>query len=338
MASLGAVIDFECGKLLLTVNRKLHQVYSVPPTGHKALTIFSDNKACRSHQVRKQEARRMDEQVSASPRPEITMQESKSWLVRYTDYVTVAPRFRQIILGRLESEKEQKFRTLVCVEPAQIPIDGVLSVHGLSRVGSMANEPSRVTSEHDHTVAGARNSCAYVMVANFNNEELTIPKATVLGVAEEISEALLDMINAGNRSNLGSPTNQQRKRRNKALYQKLLQGKLDHLSEKERKSIEPVLLEYAHVFHDKKTNDFKGTDVVELQILVGFAQPIRRLQHRVPCPQRGGMKAQVKKMLDMGVIRESNSPWSAPAIRVPMKARKGNQNLGFVSIFQLLIL
>ena len=48
-----------------------------------------------------------------------------------------------------------------------------------------------------------------------------------------------------------------------ALNQKLLQGKLDHLSKEERELIEPVLLEYAHVFHDKESNDFKGTDIIE---------------------------------------------------------------------------
>ena len=197
----------------------------------------------------------------------------------------------------------------------------------------MANEPSRVTSEDDHTVASAWNSCAYMMVANFSNVELTIPKTTVVGVTEEISEALVDRINARNRSNSGSPTNQQRKRRNKALYQKLLQGKLDHLSEKERKLTEPVLLEYAHVFHDEET---KGTDVIEHQILVGDAQPIRRLQYRVPYSLRDEMKAQVKKMLDKDIIRESNSPWSAPAILVPKKSPDGKPKLRFCVDFRTL--
>jgi len=44
-----------------------------------------------------------------------------------------------------------------------------------------------------------RNSQAMVMVANFNDEQLIIPKATVLGVAEEITEELV------NRSNQRDP-------------------------------------------------------------------------------------------------------------------------------------
>jgi len=34
------------------------------------------------------------------------------------------------------------------------------------------------------------------MIANFVKEELTIPKATLLGVGEEITEKLVDKINA----------------------------------------------------------------------------------------------------------------------------------------------
>ena len=39
-------------------------------------------------------------------------------------------------------------------------------------------------------------NCAYVMVANFTSEELVIPKATIPRVAEEISEPLVECINA----------------------------------------------------------------------------------------------------------------------------------------------
>jgi hypothetical protein len=66
------------------------------------------------------------------------------------------------------------------------------------------------------------------MVPNFSNEELTIPKATAL-VTEEITEELLDTINAGDNPKSSLLDNQQRKKKNEALYRKLLQGKLDHL-------------------------------------------------------------------------------------------------------------
>jgi hypothetical protein len=103
---VGDVIGFDCSKMSPTGIGNTPRVYSATPTGHMALTILSEGKASRSPQLRKREAQRTDKQVPASLHPEVTMQESKSWLVRATENVTVAPRCRQIVLGRLESEKK----------------------------------------------------------------------------------------------------------------------------------------------------------------------------------------------------------------------------------------
>jgi hypothetical protein len=68
------------------------------------------------------------------------------------------------------------------------------------------------------------------MLTNFSNEPLVVPKATVLGIAEEISEPLVDSINAGCKADADSPTKPHRRKNNDAVYNKLLKGKLDHLS------------------------------------------------------------------------------------------------------------
>jgi hypothetical protein len=60
------------------------------------------------------------------------------------------------------------------------------------------------------------------MLANFNNEILTIPKATTLGIAEEVLGSLADKINVGNETNLTQLTKTPRKQKNEALYDKLL--------------------------------------------------------------------------------------------------------------------
>ena len=96
----------------------------------------------------------------------------------------------------------------------------------------------------------------------------------------------------------------------------LLHGKLDHLTPEDRQKIVPVLLRYAHVFHEESTNDFKRTNKIEHEILVGDARPIRRPQYRTPYALREEMQEQVDKMLERGVIRESSSPWAAPALLV----------------------
>jgi hypothetical protein len=49
------------------------------------------------------------------------------------------------------------------------------------------------------------------MVANFSQETLTVPKATILGLAEEVSEPLVDKIN----TNSDSPPDRAGKKRMK---------------------------------------------------------------------------------------------------------------------------
>jgi hypothetical protein len=81
-------------------------------------------------------------------------------------------------------------------------------------------------------------------------------------------------------------------------------------------------MRYARLFH-KDSNDFKGTDVIEHRILTGDTRPTKRPQYRVSYALRGEMKTPIDAMLKKGVIRESNSPWSAPPILVPKKSPDG---------------
>ena len=120
------------------------------------------------------------------------------------------------------------------------------------------------------------------MLANFSDEELTVPKATILGVADEISESLVDKINSRSESNLTEPSKPPLKRKNEVLYNKLLKGKLDHLTPEDRQHIEPIIMKYAHIFHDEETNDFEGNTVIEHEIPIGDARPIRRPPYRTP--------------------------------------------------------
>ena len=90
------------------------------------------------------------------------------------------------------------------------------------------------------------------------------------------------------------------------------------------------------MFHDENTNDFKCTDVMEHQILVGDTPPIRRPQYRTQYALRHEMEAQVENMLDKGIIRASSSPWSAPAILVPKKTADGKQKYRFCVDFRAL--
>jgi len=112
------------------------------------------------------------------------------------------------------------------MQPALIPIEGILPARVLSRVGPSARKPSQVTSPDSHAETGASSSYTYLMLANFSDGPLTINKATLLGVAEGLAESIVDKVNAG-QSDSDSPTKPRRKRKNEALYCKLLKRKLD---------------------------------------------------------------------------------------------------------------
>ena len=113
LENAGAVIDFECGKMSLIGICNVPRVFSVPLTRHLALTVFTESKDGRSSQLSLQEARHKGEQSSAGPLPEVNSQHSRTWIVKAKENIVVAPRCRQIVLGRLESEKEQSLPPLV---------------------------------------------------------------------------------------------------------------------------------------------------------------------------------------------------------------------------------
>lgn len=142
------------------------------------------------------------------------------------------------------------------------------------------------------------------MLANFSQETHTLPRYAAIGVAEEVSEDLINKINKPESSDVEVPQRPKRKRRDEVLYTRLLAGKLDHLSLEDKQVIEPVLRKYAHIFHDERSNDFKATDVIERQIVLEDTKPIKRPPYRTPSALRGEMEAQVENVLNKGVTRE----------------------------------
>ena len=172
------------------------------------------------------------------------------------------------------------------------------------------------------------------MLPSISIEPLTIPKATILGLAEEASEELINK-NAKTVYSVNTPTNPLRKKMFNKVYEKLLLGKFDHLTPEDRQHIEPVQRKYAHVFRDEESNDFKETIVIEHQTLVGDANRIRRPPYRTPYALREEMQTQVQNSLNKGIIRPSSSPWSAPAILVPKESQEGKPKFRFCVDFRL---
>ena len=119
-----------------------------------------------------------------STNSETTTSQTRSWLIKAIENTIIEPRCRQVVIGKLDTEKGESLPSLICMEPAMVPIQGVHPARVLTRVQTRSS--LQLTSLQGHMVSEAPRNCAYVMITNFSNEALMVPKATVLGIAEEI--------------------------------------------------------------------------------------------------------------------------------------------------------
>jgi hypothetical protein len=175
------------------------------------------------------------------------------------------------------------------------------------------------------------------MVKNFSHEHIVLPKATVLGVAEEIAEILVVRMSSTGKQRTKSCFNTSiDARKDKAEFDQYIQDRLGHLAAAERSVIEPVLWKYRSVFHKEGSNDFPCTDLVEHRIITGDARPIKKRPYRVPFALREEMETQIQDMLERNVIEESSSAWSSPVVLVPKKSTDGKPKYRFCVDFRAL--
>jgi hypothetical protein len=264
--------------------------------------------------------------------------------VKTTETIKLAPKVKQIVVGKLEMPKRREYPELECVEPAQLPQEGVLAARGLSRTFTKSPQSTRSQGAVNSVTSCEQLSgiqiggYVHVMVVNFSDEEIQLPRATMLGVAEKTSASIVAEINDEVK------TNSKYRRKTQCGVNSVaddanfeyLQDKLGHLSQAERSVMEPVLRKYRHVLHVEGSNDFKGTDLIEHRIITGDAKPIRKAPYQVLFALKKEMENQVQEMLKKGVTEESNSPWSAPAILVPKKSLDGRPKYRFCVDFRAL--
>jgi hypothetical protein len=90
------------------------------------------------------------------------------------------------------------------------------------------------------------------------------------------------------------------------------------LTESEKTKFTELLIKYQDAF-SKSATDIGFTDLVQHKINTGTALPIRQHIRRLPFGKRETEKEEVNKMLTMGVIEPSSSPWSSPVVLVKKK-------------------
>ena len=211
MEKTGALIYFERCKMSPTSTNCPECIafhpYSIP---HSQCWLRVKRDIAHSPVNRRRGAQRA---ALSRPHPETIALHSKTFLVKATKNITITPRCRQIVFGLLESEKQQILRTLVCVEPAQTQIEGDFSALRFQD-SSRAHTNLHVTSPDGQTLTRAPCRSAILMLANFIDELVTVPNATILGVAENPPEPPVDKINVKSKKDINPPTKPRRKRKN----------------------------------------------------------------------------------------------------------------------------
>ena len=91
-----------------------------------------------------------------------------------------------------------------------------------------------------------------------------------------------------------------------------LTEKLAHLEPNQQADVQRLLTRFPQVMRDQPGR----THLVEHDISVGDAKPIKQTPYRVNPEQRDVLSREIAAMLDMGLIREDHSPWSSPVILV----------------------
>jgi hypothetical protein len=169
----GAVIDLECNKMTSGEVSVTPRACSEKHRGRTALTVFDMGKEGHSPQPNPRKARRKDEQFPASPPPIRATTQCRTWVIKPRENITMAPRCRQVVIAKLELEEKEQPPSLVCVEPALIPIEVDLPARALTRVGLGVCKSLPATSQADRAENKSLNT--HVLLANFSNENLTVP-------------------------------------------------------------------------------------------------------------------------------------------------------------------
>ena len=84
----------------------------------------------------------------------------------------------------------------------------------------------------------------------------------------------------------------------------------DDLTEGQRSQVRNLLHEYSDVFSGKPNL----TNVATHKIDTRGSSPIRSVPYRIPQRLDEEVNKEIEKMLDVGIIRPSTSPWVAPVV------------------------
>jgi hypothetical protein len=131
-----------------------------------------------------------------------TLVTQSQWIVSNDKTIKLSPRAKHVV-GKLDLPKNAEVPEMVCIEPMQLPCDGILAARSSTRV--LSKHSAQPATAGETTLQAGRTSgprqtsrCAYVnvMVANFSEQTVELQKSAVLGVAEKTTVNQIEECNS----------------------------------------------------------------------------------------------------------------------------------------------
>nr|WP_253310135.1 reverse transcriptase domain-containing protein [Rickettsia endosymbiont of Ceutorhynchus assimilis] len=148
-----------------------------------------------------------------------------------------------------------------------------------------------------------------IRIANVSSETVRIREGDIIGALEPVKQI----------SNCDLPDKRhfvKSKLDTDTLMQTLAKS-WKHLDPDRLQEATDFILKEADVF--VMDNQTGRTSLIQHKIDTGLAHPIRQPPRRMPVAKQQEVENQIDKMLQEGIIEESNSPWSAPVVLVTKK-------------------
>lgn len=152
-----------------------------------------------------------------------------------------------------------------------------------------------------------------VNIGNYGDSELTLHRNESVGsYAEDEMDPKEEHFRALNTqtANESGPTPEH--------LRDLMQQSSEHLDKVQNEALSTLLLKYGDVF-SRNDDDIGRTDLVTHRINTESAAPIRQRARRMPLGKQEMKKAEVKRMLEKGIIEPSKSPWASNIVLVQKK-------------------
>lgn len=165
-----------------------------------------------------------------------------------------------------------------------------------------------------------------VLVLNDSNEDLAVYRNMKVGTFDTVPEQFVNNVNncyslhSQRRHEKASPTNSPESRERlrwqgdsiNQLFKILKLDELRHLTAEQIRQVKALVAEFRQIFSEND-DDIGCTSLMEQTIVLDTHVPIRAKYRNIPLAHRQAAEREVKRLLDLGVIQLSESPYHSPS-------------------------